>query len=45
VIKLPTGKIATILKEVEELVILPDGVKRKLDTVFHLTRVVKCMME
>ena len=30
-IKLPTGKIATTLKEVEELMIPPDGVNRKLD--------------
>ena len=26
-IKLPTGKIATTLNEVEELMVLPDGVK------------------
>ena len=31
-IKVPTGKIATALKKVEEL-IPPDGVKRKLDGV------------
>ena len=33
---------------VEELMTPPDGVKRKLDgleTVFHLKRVVKCLME
>ena len=29
----------------EELMIPPDGVKRKLGGVFHLTRVVKCLME
>ena len=33
VIKQPTGKIATTLKEVEELMIQPDSVKRKLDGV------------
>ena len=33
VIKRPTGKIATTLKEVEELMIQPDSVKRKLDGV------------
>ena len=31
VIKWPTRKITTTVKEVEELVIPPDGVKRKLD--------------
>ena len=35
VIKRPTGKIATTLKEVEELMIPPDGVKRKLDRVVN----------
>ena len=29
--KWPTGKVATTLKEVEEFMIPPDGVKRKLD--------------
>ena len=33
VIELPPGKIATTLKEVEESVIPPDGVKCKLDGV------------
>ena len=33
VIKCHTGKIATILKEVEELMILPDGAAGKLDRV------------
>ena len=33
VIKVPTGKIATALKEVEELMIHPDEGKRKLDGV------------
>ena len=33
VIKWPTVKIATILKEEEELMIPPDGVKQKLDRV------------
>ena len=32
-IKGPTGKIATTLKEVNKLMIPPDGVKRKLDGV------------
>ena len=31
VIKWPTRKIATTLKEVEELTITPDGVKQKFD--------------
>ena len=30
VIKLPSGKIAATLKEIEELIIPPDGVNRKL---------------
>ena len=33
VIKQPTGKIATTLKEVQKLTIPPDGVKQKLDGV------------
>ena len=33
VIKRPTRKIATALKELEELVIPPDGLKRKLNAV------------
>ena len=33
VIKRHTGKIPTILKEVEELMIVLDGVKRRLDGV------------
>ena len=33
VIKLPTGKITKTLKEVEEFMITPDGVERKLDGV------------
>ena len=32
-IEWPTGKIATTLKEVEELVIPPESVKRKLEGV------------
>ena len=32
-IKLPTGKIAITLKQVEELMIPPDAVKQKLDGV------------
>ena len=32
-LKRPTGKIATTLKEVEELMIPPDGVTGKLDGV------------
>ena len=31
VVKRPTGKIATTLKEVEKFMIPPDGVERKLD--------------
>ena len=31
VIEWPTGKITTTLKEVEEFMIPPDGVKQKLD--------------
>ena len=33
VIKWPTGNIETTLKEVEELIIPPDCVKRRLDRV------------
>ena len=33
IIKWPTWKVTTALKEVEELMIPPDGVKRKLDGV------------
>ena len=33
VITCPTGKIATTLKEIEELTIPPDGIERKFDGV------------
>ena len=33
VVKLPTGKITTTLKDVEQLMILTDSFKRKLDRV------------
>ena len=43
-----SGKIATSLKEAEELMIPPDGVKRKLDGVLDDVppdKAVKCLME
>ena len=46
VIKFPTGKIATAFKEVEELMIPPDGVKQKLDEIHSAgTLCMKSLME
>ena len=48
IIKWPTGKIKSSLKEVEELMIPPDNAERNWMewlAVFHLARVVMCLME
>ena len=46
VIKLPTGKIATTLKEAEEFMIPPEWCERKMDGVADsVSPEAKCLME